>query len=574
MNTTVIDNCSTHLTGTNKTYYDTCFHKRAFRYFIAVIPVALVLLISTSYQQSPGKENFPEYGYLNPETIDSLRAFLTSDAADSTIRIEGEIPQMISAIRTFYKDNSYKPVWTHHRGLNDHAEELLSLVEKAREYGLEPASYHLAAIRQLQLRMEDITGPARQSTTGVVLEVLISDAAFRLMVNLHAGYRVYDSTLFSESWVAELPGILASGLMNKTLSNSILSIQPQFIEYLRLQAASRKFVRNNTLTDEWVNIAYPTKDSAVLYSQIRVALQKYGYINNNNFDGNLTGALKRFQYYHGLKPDGKPGKNTIEALEQSMLYKYRILALNLDRLRKKQNMDANMLYVNIPAYQMKVFQGNKLVDTFRVIVGHPSTPTPVLSSHMNKVIANPTWFVPKSITMNEIIPKIKADTNYLKRNNFQLLDKDYKTVSYENIDMTGISADNFNYTIRQDRGADNSLGQLKFIFPSPYAIYLHDTPGKSLFSKDLRAFSHGCVRVQHPERLAGYILHQINADTTNIVNLIRTGKHREFGVNSELSIEILYITCEADDAGRLFFYKDIYGTDQKELEQFAAVTGI
>ncbi len=574
MNTTVIENCSTHLTGSDKTNSASYFHKRAFRHFIAVIPVALLLLISTSYQQSPGKENFPEYGYLNPETIDSLRVFLASDEADSAIRIEGEIPLTISIIRTFYLNNGYKPVWTHHRGLNERAEELLSLVENSREYGLEPASYHLAAIRQLQLRMEDISRPARQSTTGVALEVLISDAAFRLMVNLHAGYRTYDSTLFSETWVAELPGILASGLMNKTLSNNILSVQPQFIEYLRLQAASRKFVRNNTLTDEWVDITYPTRDSVVLYGQILNALQNYGYLNSKDFDGNLTLALKRFQHYHGLQPDGKPGKNTIEALEQSMLYKYRILALNLDRLRKNQNMNSNMLYVNIPAYQMKVFQGNKLVDTFRVIVGHPSTPTPVLSSHMNKVIANPTWFVPKSITMNEIIPKIKSDSGYMKRNNFQLLDKDYKTVSYENIDITGISADNFNYTIRQDRGADNSLGQLKFIFPSPYAIYLHDTPGKSLFAKDLRAFSHGCVRVQHPERLAGYILQEINADTTNIANLIRTGKHREFGLNSELSIEILYITCEADDAGRLFFYKDIYGTDKKELEKLAAVTGI
>ncbi len=574
MNTTVIDNSSTHLTVTDKTNSGTCFHKRAFRYFIAVIPVALVLLISTSYQQSPGKENFPEYGYLNPETIDSLRVFLTSQKVDSLIRVDGEIPLMISAIRELYRNNGYKPVWTHLRGLNERAEELLGMVENSREYGLEPASYHLSIIRQLQRRMEDISQLNRQSTTGVALEVLVSDAAFRLMVNLHAGYRAYDSTLLSETWVAALPDILSTGLMNGTLSKSILSVQPQFIEYLRLQSASRKFVRNNTLTDEWVDITYPNKDSVLLYGQIRSALKKYGYLNSKDFDGNLIGALKRFQYYHGLAPDGKPGKNTIEALEQSMLYKYRILALNLDRLRKQQNDDANKLWVNIPAYRMKIYQGNKLIDTFRVIVGSPSTPTPVLSSHMNKVIANPTWFVPKSITMNEIIPKIKSDSNYLKRNNFKLLDKDYKTVSYENIDMNDISADNFNYTVRQDRGADNSLGQLKFIFPSPYAIYLHDTPGKSLFSKDLRAFSHGCIRVQHPERLAGYILHEINADTTDIVNLIRTGRHREFGVNSELSIEIRYITCEADDAGRLFFYKDIYGTDKKELEKFTAVAGI
>jgi murein L,D-transpeptidase YcbB/YkuD len=312
----------------------------------------------------------------------------------------------------------------------------------------------------------------------------------------------------------------------------------------------------------------------MLYSQIREALVTLGYLSKRSNYTDIIAGLREFQHYHGLEPDGKPGKNTIEALKQSTLFKYRILALNLDRLRKKQEMDSNLLYINIPAYQLKVFNGNTLKDTFRIIVGNPSSPTPVLSARMEKVIANPVWFVPKSITMREILPKIKSDSGYLKRNGFKVLDGDYKAVNYETLNLADISENDFNYTLRQDRGLDNSLGQIKFIFSNPYAIYLHDTPGKSLFSKDLRAFSHGCIRVQHPERLAGYILREINSDSTNITRLIAAGRHREFNISSKLSIQIMYVTCEADDAGRLYFYRDIYGTDKKELEQLAPLMDI
>jgi murein L,D-transpeptidase YcbB/YkuD len=572
--TTVIDNCNTHLTNSDKTSSNLNFHKRAFKFFVAVIPVAIVLLLSTSYQQNNDGENFPEQGYFSPEAVDSLRAFLLMDKPDSQVVIAEEKPLMLQAIRSFYLKNAYRPVWTNHRGLNGRAIKFLDLIAHAHEYGLEPHHYHMSAITGLRLKMENISQPVDKSAISANIELLITDAAFQFMVNLHSGYRSYDSTLYSADWVAKLPDLLLEGSENGNIIENILSVQPRFVEYFKLRAANENFIRSTVITDEWIDINYPTKDSTTLYGQVEKALRKSGYLDRNSNHDDLTNAIKEFQFSHGLKPDGKPGKNTIEALEQSTLYKYRVLALNLDRLRKKQDLDSNLLYINIPAFQMKVYHGNTLMDTFRVIVGHPTSPTPTLSARMNKIIANPTWFVPKSITMREILPKIKSDSNYLKRNKFKVLDKEYKTVSYESLNLADISENNFEYTLRQDRGSDNSLGQVKFIFSSPYAIYIHDTPGKSMFLNDSRAYSHGCVRVQYPERLAGYILHEINADTTNIARLIKAGKHREFAVTSSLAVEILYITCEADDAGRLFFYKDIYGNDKKELEQLSDEIGI
>jgi murein L,D-transpeptidase YcbB/YkuD len=118
------------------------------------------------------------------------------------------------------------------------------------------------------------------------------------------------------------------------------------------------------------------------------------------------------------------------------------------------------------------------------------------------------------------------------------------------------------------------LGQVKFIFPNPHTIYLHDTPGKALFAKDIRAFSHGCIRIKDPERLAGYIIHEINDDDTDLAALIRNGQHREISIAADLSIQIRYITCEGDQTGNLYFYKDIYGIDEKELLQLQEYMGI
>jgi len=176
--------------------------------------------------------------------------------------------------------------------------------------------------------------------------------------------------------------------------------------------------------------------------------------------------------------------------------------------------------------------------------------------------------------MNEILPKIKADTGYLRRNGYRILDDQYRSVNERTLDLEALSGENFNYTLRQSRGSDNALGQVKFIFPNPHTIYLHDTPGKALFAKDIRAFSHGCIRIKDPERLAGYIIHEINKDDTDMAALIRNGQHREISIAADLPIQIRYITCEGDQTGNLYFYKDIYGIDAKELLQLQEYMGI
>jgi len=406
------------------------------------------------------------------------------------------------------------------------------------------------------------------------IEILLTDAALMFMVNLHQGYVQFDTSL-SVNWMEKLPEILRHGMEKNRLEEQILSVQPAFIEYTRLQQATQNFVRRTELTDAWEEITEPGKDSILFMSRTKHILIKLGYLGKNSLDAEIMAALKEFQLHNGIEADGKVGENTIEALNLTSLYRYRMLALNLDRLRKQDNSHMHLLYVNIPAYRLKIFKENRLQEIFRVIVGSPKTPTPQLTSNIDRIITNPVWDVPQSIIENDIIPKIKADSGYLKRNRFKLVHKQNRSSALnENIDPDRLADNESLIGIRQEAGSDNALGRIKFIFSNPYAVYLHDTPGKTLFDNDIRALSHGCIRVQDPARLADYIVKVIQSDSIDISNLIEKGTHRDISLVSAVPIHISYITCDTDEKGSLYFYKDIYGIDQQEMGSLASYLDI
>jgi murein L,D-transpeptidase YcbB/YkuD len=571
--TTVIENCGTQKPDTGKNLSNETFHRKSFRYILAALPLALILLISTSYQRNTGEIILPEAVskavYFSPEIRNALRMHISGAAlekTDSNVLVRNLVSDL-------YTLNGFKPVWMDN-GINANGKALVYLIQHAREMGLEPTNYYYNDISSKIDELIKRPGSRQNEEVDVELEALMSDAAFRLMINLHDGYRPLDSTLGSQPWVSELPQILFKSVYTSDVQKGILSVEPKFVEYSRLRKASTLYVRSHELNDVNADIIYPQKDTVELMAEIRDALVSLGYIQHRSDDITTTAALKKFQELHGLTADGRAGLNTIEALGKTTLYRYKVLALNLDRLRKNQYPDSDMLYVNIPAYHLKIYDGRKMTGTFRVIVGNPSTPTPLISGNLQKIIANPVWFVPRKIAVNEILPKLKNDSAYLSRNGFKILDKNNKLVDANTVDLNNISEADFDYTFRQNRGSDNSLGQVKFLFDNPYSVYLHDTPSKSLFQKDLRAFSHGCIRIEHPEKLATLILNKINSDTTDFSQAMKTGQQHEYPVNISLPVRITYITCEADESGRVFFYKDIYGIDSKELTAIDQFSGI
>jgi len=538
--------------------------------FVFIFLCIIVLFLDTSFLEFRHETVGNEPDKQVPDLIKGISNTLSEISTEDSAVLNGEYIAMYGSVRQFYSRRDFKPAWTSYSLLNNNGAAIMHLIERSREYGLEPLHYHVDALRQLQRRLGVEVNSIRHRQARERTEILLTDAALRFMVNLHSGYTMFDSVLFTEAWTKDLSGKLQDGIEHDRLNANILSVQPRFVEYSRLQQATGNFVRQTELTDEPRTIEKPGRDSAAFYGQVRPVLARLGYVEENCADREIYKGLKQFQKYHGLTPDGKVGTNTLEALAMTSLDHYRMLALNLDRLRKQDCTAIHQLYVNIPAYRLKVYHDNRLEDSYQVIVGNPKTPTPQLTSQVNRIITNPVWLVPKSIIKNEMLEKIKSDTGYLRRNQFRVVDRRNRVVCFDSLDLEKISDQESGYTLRQDAGDDNSLGRVKFIFSNPYLVFMHDTPGKTLFSKDIRALSHGCIRVQDPERLADYMLRTVQADTTNIGRLIEKGVRREFNLSNAIPIRISYVTCDVDDSGGIYFFKDIYGIDAVELTRLSS----
>ena len=202
--------------------------------------------------------------------------------------------------------------------------------------------------------------------------------------------------------------------------------------------------------------------------------------------------------------------------------------------------------VNIPEYTLRLYENGQLKHTGRVVVGKPNTQTPLFSSVMDHVVINPSWGVPASILKNEFLPKLAADPDYAQRQGYQVI---------RNTDERIIG-------IRQPPGERNALGFIKFMFPNEHAVYLHDTPQRSLFARSERAFSHGCVRVDQPFALANVVLSGMGYDESKLKALIGKGE-KTITLQSRLPVHLTYFTLRVDEHGQIQRFADIYGHDQK-----------
>lgn len=529
-----------------------------------------ILLISTSYQSENSCINQVSTEQFLPVFKTNFSRRLTSVYDSASIRINKCSLEKAELIKTFYSLNGYKPVWTINNSLTGSSFELINLIERSNYYGLNPDDYNISLIHKLKSVLQTKKNYDKQIRLRQDFELLMTDAGFQFMIHLNKGLDFSDTLSTNIDYINSLPEYLFNSLNSNELSDKILDLQPGKIEYIRLQNALMKYLDKVAVNDEVVEIPDPAKKPVKsLINTVRVLIN-YGYMSEfpEEIDSTYDIALKKFQRFHGLKPDGKLNKGTRKALSKSTLYRYNQIALNLNRLRKEVEYGEHFASVNIPGYKLKIVKESKVQKVFNVIVGKPWTPTPLISSRIEKIIANPYWNVPKSIALNEILPRLKSDSSYLNRNRFKLLDKEQNSIKYSDIDWESASANNFDYLIRQDMSRSNALGIIKFVFPNPYRIYLHDTPNKKLFSNDTRAYSHGCVRLQNPEQFAEYLINENPGNHKNIYikSLLAKGIHSEIELTEPLDIHIRYLTCEADELNNIYFYNDIYAKDDAQIE--------
>jgi L,D-transpeptidase YcbB len=280
------------------------------------------------------------------------------------------------------------------------------------------------------------------------------------------------------------------------------------------------------------------------------------------YDEELRAAVLRFQARHGLETDALVGKNTLRALNVPVEQRIAQLRLNLERTRQLFAADpADFLLINVPAFDATLYRDGQVVTRTPVIVGETEAETPLFEAQMQQVVINPTWSVPYSIASKELLPKIQRDPGFLSRGGYDVFDRDGNRVDPATIDWLSLRASNFPYTLVQRPGNGNELGRIKFIFPNEHAVCMHDTPSKHLFARDSRAFSHGCIRVENPIGFAEQVLEPEGWTRDQILAQLATNKTRVVPLAKPIPVIVAYLTARVDEAGTVYFYRDIYGRD-------------
>jgi murein L,D-transpeptidase YcbB/YkuD len=264
---------------------------------------------------------------------------------------------------------------------------------------------------------------------------------------------------------------------------------------------------------------------------------------------------------------------TLTALQVPVEARMAQMVLNLERWHHtRQALDERYILVNIPAFTLAVVEHERAVMHMRVIVGKPSQRTPMLHATMTYLVLNPYWEVPHNIAKREILPELHLDPTYLQKHNMKVIESGgsgIQVIDPATIDWSAISSRDLRYRFRQEPGARNALGQIKFKFPNAFDVYLHDTPTPSLFAKAQRAFSHGCIRVENPIDLAAYLLQDLPQwSRQRILAAVAGNAARRINLRTPMPVHIVYRTAWVDADGSVQFRPDIYRYDKEQKATF------
>jgi murein L,D-transpeptidase YcbB/YkuD len=358
----------------------------------------------------------------------------------------------------------------------------------------------------------------------------------------------------------------------------LTELEPKHSGYDSLKTYLKQFLASTDTIRKYTFVGFPirdAKDSIKIFKALQRRLFEEDMVGSVTAKMDTTAFKKVLSIYQKkkkLKVTGKWDELTAKSLNNTPWEKFKRIAINLDRYKSlPDTMPATYIWVNLPAYSMKIVDSDVVAMESRVIVGQPKTRTPLLNSQVTNFITYPQWTVPYSIIANEMLPKILESTDYLKRNNLIVVDQNDNVLNPDSIKWNRVNKKNFPYIIKQAQGDDNSLGVLKFNFANRYSVYLHDTNARWLFAKENRALSHGCVRIKDFMKLADFL---VRNDTARFPSdtlrswITRKEKHVVSGFN-KVPIFIRYFTCEWKD-GKIRFYDDIYGEDRVLNERYFA----
>jgi murein L,D-transpeptidase YcbB/YkuD len=464
-------------------------------------------------------------------------------ASIDTFIAKNQVDQKYSAaIKEFYASNQHEYVWIQNNQINQHTKDFIIHANK-----LAPNSLDSSFVRQLTKQN------FYQNNAASDIDLSLSLAFFK----------------YAEKWL--MPSDIDPTVVNWRIPKKSLTLANQLKNWLspttkigfntsseNFKQLLENYASLSKISDLDTSIHISSKQNKInkgdivpVIRQIKKKLQLLGDFKSTDttslYSNTLGIAINRFQERMGLAKTNYIDKIVLQALQIPIKHYANTIAINLERLRwMPAMMDSNYIVVNIPAYQLIVFDSSKIQFKMPVIVGSESNNTVIFSNRMRYVVFSPYWNVPPSIVKAEILPGMRKNKNYLAQKNMEI-------TSHSDVP-----------TIRQLPGAQNSLGLVKFLFPNSYNIYLHDTPGKHLFARQNRSLSHGCIRLGDARKMAGYLL---RSDTSWTQKKIDTAMHQQkekwVTLKKTTPVFMAYFTSWVDSNGILQFRKDIYNHDAK-----------
>lgn len=492
-------------------------------------------------------------------SVDKARAELQSQLPT------GFTPVYMSQLELLYAAREMKPMWENRDAVKAFQQQLAEVAIA----GFQPQFTTWVAL---------LTDPA---VTGQARDIVLSDA---MMGYLHF---IANIPVKGNRWLySDKPYALTTppisvinqwqvALDNGQLTSFVASLAPQHPQYAAMHESLLKLVGD---TRPWPQLTSTATLRPGEWSKdipaLREILRRTGMLESvvstaakegrSAYDRELVDAVKRFQTWQGLGADGAIGPATRDWLNVTPAQRAGVLALNIQRLRLLPGTLSTGIMVNIPAYSLVYYQNGNQVLASRVIVGRPDRKTPMMSSALNNVVVNPPWNVPPTLARKDILPKVWNDPGYLERHGYTVMRgwNSKETIDPWQVDWATITASNLPFRFQQAPGARNSLGRYKFNMPSSDAIYLHDTPNHTLFQKDSRALSSGCVRVNKASELANMLLQDAGWNDTRISDALKQGDTRYVNIRQNIPVNLYYLTAFVGPDGRTQYRTDIYNYDQ------------
>lgn len=479
--------------------------------------------------------------------------FLDSTVMEKFIADNKLDEEITRRMRSFYNARNYQYAWFSNDGLTEQARGFWNLHEYATTYSGDTTLKN----KKLQNQMDEYVYDASLNLTAnnntvINTELQLTQHFIKYILgNYEDGVVKRKEMERFIPWMKQDALVLADSLINKKhkddkyfedANKSYGALKNQLKKYTDIAKKGGWPVVTEVkgLKLNANNPAIP-----VLKKRLQITGELAGNDTTQTYTQELANAIKLYQQSIGITPDGIATSSLIKSMNVTAKQRVQQILINMERMRWMiEKPDDNLAVVNIPEFVLHAYaQGKKAFD-MRVVVGKSTNNTMVFNGDLNTVVFSPYWNIPTSIVNKEIKPAIANNSNYLASHNMEVVDGEY----------------------RQKPGAGNSLGKVKFLFPNSFNIYFHDTPAKSLFGEDKRAFSHGCIRLSDPEKMANYVLSN-NPEWTpaKIKEAMNKGVEQQVKVKKPIPVIITYYTAWVDDAGMLNFRDDIYSHDKEVI---------